>query len=166
MALEKWKSSAERNVMKLKIVEFLLEKFLGTTKLSEREGDMFLPERMLSIALTFLLLGIGCGVALFFVQNYYLIVFCPSGLVMGVISILCWKNQRIEVLSDEVFRYTTFLGKSYEYRFSDITMLRRNRDSMTLFLGENKVHIESMAILSDRLVDLINKALAEKYPTE
>ena len=152
--------------MKLKITEFLLEKLLGTTKLSEREGDMVLPERMLSMSLTFFLLGIGCGIALFFVQNYYLIVFCPTGLIMGIFSFLSWKNQRIDVLSDELFRYTTFMGKSYEYRFSDITMLRRNRDSLTLFLGENKVHIESMAVLSDRLVDLINKALAEKNPTE
>ena len=44
--------------------------------------------------------------------------------------------------------------------------MRRNSDSMTLFVGEGKVHIESCAILSDRLVDRINKQLESVYKTE
>ena len=43
--------------------------------------------------------------------------------------------------------------------FSDIEWLRKNNDSLTLFVAGEKVHIESMAILSDRFIELVNKAL-------
>lgn len=66
------------------------------------------------------------------------------------------------MISDEEFEYTTFLGKTHRYAFRDITALRKNQDSLTLFVGKNKVHIESMAVLSERLVDRINQALAQE----
>ena len=59
------------------------------------------------------------------------------------------------MLSDEEFQYSTFLGNKKIYRFDQITALRKNRDSLTLFLGKNKVHIESSAVMSDRLKALI-----------
>ena len=50
-------------------------------------------------------------------------------------------------------------GKTRTYSFSDIQGLRRNQDSLTLFVANEKVHIESMAILSERLVERIDNAL-------
>ena len=52
-------------------------------------------------------------------------------------------------------------GKTRTYSFSDIQGLRRNQDSLTLFVTNEKVHIESMAILSERLVERIDNALAK-----
>ncbi len=57
-------------------------------------------------------------------------------------------------------------GQTRTYYFSDITGLRRNSDSMTLFVGNEKVHIESMAVLSERLVNGINEALEKRYKEE
>ena len=84
------------------------------------------------------------------------------GLGLGIAALLCWKNQSIHVLSDEVFTYTTMFGKTKTYRFRDIQGLRKNQDSLTLFVAGEKVHIESMAILSERLVMRINRELEKK----
>ena len=65
------------------------------------------------------------------------------------------------MLPNDSFEYTTFLGKKSVYRFTEIKGLRRNNDSMTLLVGEKKVHIESVAILSAALVDRINRALRD-----
>lgn len=65
----------------------------------------------------------------------------------------------IHVISDKEFTYTTMFGKTKNYRFADIERLRKNKDSMTLFVAGDKLHMESMAILSERLVELINREL-------
>ena len=41
-------------------------------------------------------------------------------------------------------------------------VLIKNQDSLTLLVAGKKVHIESMAILSERLAERINKALAQR----
>ena len=51
------------------------------------------------------------------------------------------------------------LGTVHVYNFSDITGLRRNNDSLTLFVGKKKVHLESMAIMSERLAKALSDAL-------
>jgi hypothetical protein len=53
-------------------------------------------------------------------------------------------------------------GNTRTYNFCDIKGLLRNQDSMTMLVGNDKVHIESMAVLSERLVDSINKALEQR----
>ena len=80
-------------------------------------------------------------------------------IVLGIAAFVCWKNQKIFVVSEEVFIYRTFLGKDYEYRFSQIQRAVQNTDSITLILDTGKVHIESMAILSDRLIQRIDREL-------
>jgi hypothetical protein len=51
------------------------------------------------------------------------------------------------------------MGNSRVYKFADITKLVRNKDSYTLYVGNDKVHIDGMAILSGRLVEKINEVL-------
>ena len=87
------------------------------------------------------------------------IVCAVLGIVLGVFAFLCWKNQSIRVISDEQFTYTTMFGNTYTYSFSDIQGLRKNQDSLTLFVADKKVHIESMAVISDSLIERINDAL-------
>ena len=83
--------------------------------------------------------------------------------LLGAAALMCWKNQTIHVISDEQFTYTTMFGKTFTYNFCDIQGLRKNQDSMTLFVAGSKVHIESMAILTPRLVEKINQALDKAY---
>ncbi len=146
--------------MKLKILVAILEKAL---KMQSREGadrpDMYLPERLLAMGLVFIIAGFTAAIALFFVFEVWLIVVAAAGIAFGITALMCWKNQSIRVISSERFEYTTFLGNTYEYRFGDITAIRQNKDSITVFVGKKKVHIESMAVLSGRLVTLLNEAI-------
>lgn len=145
--------------MKLKVLVKIVEKLLGMTDSGEEpHADMLLPDRLLAMSLVFLAGGIVCIILAFTNSVIWLlgVVICFA---FGIAALLCWKNQSIHVISDEQFTYTTMFGKTRTYSFSDIQGLRRNQDSMTLFVANKKVHIESMAILSERLVALINNAL-------
>ena len=122
-------------------------------------ADMFLPNWLMGFgiildiaAATFLILA--------FVSQVWglLIGFVISGL-LGIAAWLCWKNQSIKIVDETRFEYTTFLGKKTVYRFSEIKKLRLNQDSFTLFVGNGKVHIESCARISQKLIDKIDEAL-------
>ena len=144
--------------MKLKMLVKIAEKLLGMTDSSdEPRADMFLPNRLLAMAIVFLAGGIVSALAIINSVTWVLgVVICFA---FGIAALLCWKNQSIRIISDEQFTYTTMFGKTRTYSFSDIQGLRRNQDSLTLFVANEKVHIESMAILSERLVERIDNAL-------
>jgi len=147
--------------MKLKILVKLVEKLLGMTDHGDGpRADMYLPDRLLAMALILLGGGTGCAIAAVIRFDTGLAVFAALGILGGIAALLCWRNQSIHILSDEQFTYTTMFGNTYTYAFADIEWLRRNRDSMTLFVAGKKVHMESMAVLSPRLVELVNRALA------
>lgn len=146
--------------MKLKILVKLIEKILGEAYSSDvPRADMYLPERALAMCLVYLGGGSACAIWAAISHATWAIVVAVLGIGLGVTLLMCWKNQTIHVLNDAEFTYTTMFGNTYTYRFADIQGLRKNKDSMTLFVAGKKVHMESMAILSDRLVDLINREL-------
>lgn len=148
--------------MKLKILVKLVEKFLGATYSEDQpRADMYLPERLLAMALVFLAGGTVFGVLFLLTKTLWMVLAAVGGLAFGIVALLCWKNQSIRMISDEEFEYTTFLGNTYRYAFKDIIGLRKNQDSLTLFVGEKKVHIESMAIITERLAQRINQELAQ-----
>lgn len=149
--------------MKLKILVKVMEKLLGmASDENEPRADMYLPEKLLAMAIIFLAAGTVGALWAIFRFAVGAVVCAVLGLGLGVLALLCWKNQTIHVISEDQFTYTTMFGNTYTYSFSDIQGLRRNQDSLTLFVADKKVHIESMAIISQRLADLINKALQEK----
>ena len=148
--------------MKLKILVKIIEKILGMTRRGEGpRADMFLPDRLVAMALVFLAGGIACAIVCFIKYALWAVICAILGIALGAFALLCWRNQTIHVISDEKFTYTTMFGKTRTYAFSDIRGLRRNQDSLTLFVADKKVQIESMAILSERLITLINKALEQ-----
>ena len=149
--------------MKFRLIVMLVEKVLGVSIADDQpRADMYLPEKLLAFAIVLLAAGSGLGIASFFQQELWMSLCEVGGIGMGILALLCWKNQTIRVISDTHFEYTTFLGNTYTYAFKDITGLRQNKDSMTLFVGSNKVHMESMAIISQRLADAINQSLQQR----
>lgn len=124
-----------------------------------READMYLPSHLIAMGMAMMLTGVGMavGASVRLADRYTLLLYIGSAalVLVGIAALMCWKNQKVYVISDEEFTYTTFLGRTYTYRFDEIVALRRNRDSMTLVLQYGKVHIESMAVLSDRFKEKI-----------
>lgn len=160
--------------MKLRVLMLAIYAVLAifTVLFAKKEGqkpkaDMYLPIKLLAMALALLagavlaaLYGVSKG------QAAYGYAACALLTVFAVCAFLCWKNQKIRILSQEEFEYTTFLGNAVTYRFDDIEGLKRNKDSMTLLLKSGKVHIESMAVLSPELVEKINAILQPPVAAE
>ena len=150
--------------MKLRILVKIVEKLLGMTDHgNEPRADMYLPERLLAMAMVFLAGGIALGIYCIISFSVWAIVGAVAAVGFGVAMLLCWRNQSIHMISQEQFTYTTMFGKTYTYSFSDIQGLRRNADSMTMFVADKKVHIESMAVVTDRLAERINRELKRLY---
>lgn len=145
--------------MKLKILVKIVDSVLGSSKDDETPADMYLPSWLRAFGLVLLAAGTAAFIISFIVHKLTFLLLGVGLFIGGVLACLCWKNQKARVLSDQEFEYTTFLGKSHRYYFRDITGLRKNSDSMTLYVSGSKVHIESCAILSERFVNLINQAL-------
>ena len=121
-----------------------------------KEKDLHLPIWVLILGIFLMAVGLVC------------LYFCPSDpalfliaaavcLILGIAAILCWKNQWVEMLSDEEFIYRNMFGKQTTYRVSQIRDIRRGADSMTLILENGKVHIENCAVLSERFLRILHK---------
>lgn len=146
--------------MKFKLLVKLVEKLLGMSSNSdEPRADMYLPDFLLAFAIVLLAGGTACVLFAIFSFALWAVVGAVLGLGLGIVALLCWKNQTIRMISGTHFEYTTFLGNTYTFAFSEIKSLRKNQDSLTLFVADKKVHIESMAIISERLAAAINKEL-------
>lgn len=128
----------------------------------EPRADLYLPDWLLLFGAALLAGGVGCGVLFAVSGNMALLAGAVGLLLTGLAAVLCWRNQTIRMINSEVFVYTTFLGNRRCYAFSQIHSIRRNADSTTLFVGEGKVHIESCARMTGRLIERLNSALAEK----
>lgn len=148
--------------MKLKFLVKLIEKIFGIAVGDDQpRADMFLPDRLLAISLVLLAGGGACVIITILNFAIWVLACAVFGIVFGIFAFLCWRNQSIHVISDEQFTYTTMFGNTRTYSFSDIQGIRQNNDSLTLFVDNQKIHIESMAIISERLVILINKVLEQ-----
>lgn len=138
------------------------------TIFSSRKGettpraDMFLPDFLKYFSLFLDAAAVAFLVATFVTQIWGLMIGVLLCGGLGVAMWLCWKNQTIRILDDEKFEYTTFLGNTRVYRFSDIRELRVNNDSLTLFLTNGKVHIEAMVYMSETLYNKINAEVAKR----
>ena len=87
--------------MKLKILVKLVEKILGATYHDDQpRADMYLPERLLAMALVMLGGGSACAIWSILSPGPYVIVFAILGICVGIAMLLCWKNQSIHVISD------------------------------------------------------------------
>jgi len=131
----------------------------GSLFRGNEEADMRLPDWILGFGFALIAAAIALGIAGISSMNVKLLVIAPILLIVGAAAMLCYRNQKIFMTSEDTFEYRTMLGSVRAYRFEDIERIVRNRDSMTMFVRGDKVHIESGAILSQRLVDRINAEL-------
>ena len=129
---------------------------------NEPRADMVLPLRVLAFGLFSLVCGIASAVYAAATAETAMAVFVLIFFIAAVLLTLAWRNQTARMLSDDEFEYKTFLGNTRRYSFSQITQLKQNPDSCTLFVGKEKIHIETCAILTDRFIERINRQLSEK----
>lgn len=143
-----------------KFVKFM-EKLL---KMPERKGpraDMYMPDWLMYLGVFLLAAAVLFALPVIFVfdEAFPLIPVVALALITGIITIMCWRNQKVRILNDREFEYTTFLGRKKRYLIEDISRLRRNTDSMTMFVGKHKVHIDAAAIRTERFTKMIQPFL-------
>ena len=135
-------------------------------KNSKNEADLHLPTAVLILGIFLSIVAAALLICAAVFTNIWFVVVSVPVILLSVAAFLCWNNQKIYVVDDDTFEYYTMFGNKKVFRFSDITDIKQNPDSLTLMLGENKVHIESMAVMSDRWVELINIELAKNTTRE
>ncbi len=137
-----------------RLIADVFSRLLGIDEEAEK-ADMHLSTKTLGLGLS-ALLAVFVLIARYITTSEWFYLVLGGGFLLIFIGILlCYKNQRIYIISDEEFVYSTMFGKKKTYRFDQIIALRKNHDSLTLFVGDGKVHIESSAVMSERLKGLI-----------
>jgi len=139
------------------------EKLFGKTDSRDQEmADMYQAPMVLAIGIVLILIGAGLGVFAAVTLHLAAALGGAACMALGICAFLCWRNQKIFMITEEIFCYRTFLGNDHEYHFSQIKKAIQNQDSITLVLETGKVHIESSAILSPRLAERIDRELDKK----
>ena len=143
-----------------KFVRFM-KKLLRMPETKGARADMYQPDWLMYLGVFLLIAAVLFSLPVIFAFDvaFAFIPIIALALIFGVIAILCWRNQTVRIIDEDEFEYTTFLGRKKRYRIADITRLRRNTDSMTMFVGRKKVHIETAAIKSERFMKMINPFL-------
>ena len=136
--------------------------FRRTDSRDQEMADMYQSPRVLAIGVVVFLLGVGLGIFAALSLHIAAALGAVACVALGIVAFMCWNNQKIFMITDEIFCYRTFLGNDHEYRFSQIRKAIQNSDSITLVMETGKVHIESSAILSQRLVERIDRELEKK----
>lgn len=145
--------------MKFKLLVLLAKKLLGVKLSDEPRADMYLPLWLFAMGLVLCIGALGVIVYSVITLKWLWCGLAALALGLGILAMVCWKNQTVTVISEEEFVYSTFLGNKKTYRFDQIKKLVKHNDSMTLYVGDGKVHIESSALITKRLSAKINEAL-------
>ena len=129
-------------------------------------ADMYLPLWLMVFSLVLMAAGLGFGIAAVVNASTDAGIAAPLCFFLGLAAFLCWKNQKIKIISNDTFVYRTFLGNEHTYRFDQIRGLIPRQDSCTLLMENGKIHMERCAILTKRLSDRINQELDRLSETE
>lgn len=139
--------------------------FIGTVLVDgEDRADTYLPVAVLGFGAVLILFGLVTG-AVFILGKlpFFLIMSAIFFILAGIAMIMCWKNQAVFVLSDEVFEYRSIIGNKKVHRFDEIKGIKKGMGGITLFVGDSKIDIDSNAIISQRLSEKINEQMERLY---
>ena len=129
----------------------------------DKKADMQLPVRVAFFGVAMAFCGLFLTIIALFSATWSMLLFAFFALAVSAYSFLSYKFQRIHVLSDTEFEYTTFLGKRKIYRFEHIRAIKSNSESHILILVDGRINVEPNTVMSERLKQLFNKELERIY---
>ena len=141
--------------------EFLFDMIDRILRISEndKKADMQLPGSISVFGLAMALVGFLFILLAAVSAVWSLLLLTFATFLASAFAFLCYKFQRIHIMSDTEFQYTNFLGRKKRYTFSDIYAIEVDQDSRTLYMRKGRIRIKSTAIMSERLKQLFNKEL-------
>ena len=125
------------------------------------KADMYLPLWIQIFGFVLDTLAVAAIPVAILFELWWLLFVTPLFGIFGVAAHLCWCNQKVRILDEETFEYTTFLGKKIVYAFKDIREIRVRTDDYTIFVGEGRVHVESSAVMTETFMLKIEEALSK-----
>lgn len=146
--------------MKFNELKRLAKDALGLDDKS-KSADMRLPERILAFSFLILLLGLIFLLGFILSMSVALLFMSLFAILMSAFAFLCFKNQKIYIISNEEFLFITIFGKKNQYKFREIIDIEAMQGSKILIFRSESVRIDSSAILSERLKELLNNELAK-----
>ena len=141
--------------MKLSFKERTLKSLIYTDK---PWADMCLSSAFLILDLILLFSSTAFTVYAI-VKNAVLLLLSVPFVCFFVYGVFSWNNRVIRMLSDDTFEFTTSFGRKKLYHFSDITDLKKDRDSRILCVAHEKIFIKDLAFVSDRFEARVQQAL-------
>lgn len=144
--------------MKLSFKERTLKSLIYTDK---PWADMCLSSAFLILDLILLFSSTAFTVYAI-VKNAVLLLLSVPFVCFFVYGVFSWNNRVIRMLSDDTFEFTTSFGRKKLYHFSDITDLKKDRDSRILCVAHEKIFIKDLAFVSDRFEARVQQALTER----
>ncbi len=105
-------------------------------KNEEKKADMYLPTWVLGTGIFFAVCAVAATIIAFVIGNMAILLCDIPFLLIFVAAYLCWKNQKIRILDDLTFEYSTMFGNRKTYAFSQITQVKQNPDSYTVLPTE------------------------------
>ena len=144
--------------MKLSFKERTLKSLIFTDK---PWADMCLSSAFLILDLILLFSSTAFTVYAI-VKNAVLLLLSVPFVCFFVYGVFSWNNRVIRMLSDDTFEFTTSFGRKKLYHFSDITDLKKDRDSRILCVAHEKIFIKDLAFVSDRFEARVQQALTER----
>ena len=124
--------------MKLSFKERTLKSLIYTDK---PWADMCLSSAFLILDLILLFSSTAFTVYAI-VKNAVLLLLSVPFVCFFVYGVFSWNNRVIRMLSDDTFEFTTSFGRKKLYHFSDITDLKKDRDSRILCVAHEKIFIK------------------------
>ena len=141
--------------MKLSFKERTLKSLIYTDK---PWADMCLSSAFLILDLILLFSSTAFTVYAIVKNAVLLLLSVPFVCFFRIWGILL-EQSRIRMLSDDTFEFTTSFGRKKLYHFSDITDLKKDRDSRILCVAHEKIFIKDLAFVSDRFEARVQQAL-------
>ena len=89
-------------------------------KNEEKKADMYLPTWVLGTGIFFAVCAVAATIIAFVIGNMAILLCDIPFLLIFVAAYLCWKNQKIRILDDLTFEYSTMFGNRKTYAFSQI----------------------------------------------
>lgn len=119
---------------------------------------MYLPVFLTGFGI-FLLVVAAALIVLAFVVNPVTLILAAVCLPLGIAALLCQKNQWAVMKDGDTFVYSTMFGNQKEFRFSEMTEVKMHSDSMDLVFKNGKVHVETIAVMTERFSSTLNDAI-------
>ena len=136
----------------------IIEKILGIPEHGDSpRADVLLPNSVLFIGVGIFVVGIGCLIFTLIDFNSSKLIASILTLVVGIFTLIWWKNSTITILTTQTFEYKTMSGKTKTYRFDEITGYQKSYNFTEILIGKDKVRIEDTALMTQRLRTLLNK---------